>query len=363
MFHVEHLRRSRDSARRSACSTWNTRDGAPPVQWPLGDRRLRPIIPAPMPRILCLGMSALDAIYRVARHPADADQGARDRLHRVRRRHGRQRERRGGPARRAMRITGDASAPTPWATGSWPSSPARASTSAPCAGSPGCVSPSAAILVDDDGERLVCAYNDPRARHATPPGCRSTGVAHCDAVLADVRWPEGAASACSTRPRAQGVIGVFDGDVGPRDALVDLAQRATHVVFSRARAGARDRGRLAGRRAWPRSPRRSAASSASRWAPTASSGATAGSERRDRGASRSIAVDTLAAGDVWHGAFTLALAEGARRRDTPARFANAAAALKCSRIGGRRRRADAARKCSSALLMRRATLERSSTTQ
>src|SRR5207237_805839 len=45
------------------------------------------------------------------------------------------------------------------------------------------------------------------------------------------------------------------------------------------------------------------------------------------------AVDTLGAGDVFHGAFTLALAEG---RDIPAamRFAAAAAGLKCARIGG-----------------------------
>ena len=43
---------------------------------------------------------------------------------------------------------------------------------------------------------------------------------------------------------------------------------------------------------------------------------------------------TLAAGDVWHGAFTLALAEG-RDVATAGRFANAAAAIKCSRGAGR----------------------------
>jgi sugar/nucleoside kinase (ribokinase family) len=45
------------------------------------------------------------------------------------------------------------------------------------------------------------------------------------------------------------------------------------------------------------------------------------------------AVDTLGAGDVFHGAFTLALAE---RRDavTALRFATATAALKCTRFGG-----------------------------
>src|SRR5690606_7349068 len=46
------------------------------------------------------------------------------------------------------------------------------------------------------------------------------------------------------------------------------------------------------------------------------------------------AIDTLAAGDVFHGAFTLRLAEGCTTGDCIT-FANAAAALKCSRFGGR----------------------------
>ena len=45
-------------------------------------------------------------------------------------------------------------------------------------------------------------------------------------------------------------------------------------------------------------------------------------------------MDTLAAGDVWHGAFALALAERQPVRNA-AVFANAAAALKCLRPGGR----------------------------
>jgi sulfofructose kinase len=46
------------------------------------------------------------------------------------------------------------------------------------------------------------------------------------------------------------------------------------------------------------------------------------------------AVDTLGAGDVWHGAFALRLGEGADECDAMV-FANAAAALKCTRFGGR----------------------------
>jgi sugar/nucleoside kinase (ribokinase family) len=45
------------------------------------------------------------------------------------------------------------------------------------------------------------------------------------------------------------------------------------------------------------------------------------------------AVDTLAAGDVFHGAFALALLEGGDPLEA-LRFAAAAAAIKCSRFGG-----------------------------
>jgi sulfofructose kinase len=45
------------------------------------------------------------------------------------------------------------------------------------------------------------------------------------------------------------------------------------------------------------------------------------------------AIDTLGAGDVFHGAFTLMLAEG-REIAAALRFAAAAAGLKCARLGG-----------------------------
>jgi sulfofructose kinase len=44
-------------------------------------------------------------------------------------------------------------------------------------------------------------------------------------------------------------------------------------------------------------------------------------------------VDTLGAGDVFHGAFALAITENQDLRDA-LRFASAAAALKCTRFGG-----------------------------
>ena len=46
---------------------------------------------------------------------------------------------------------------------------------------------------------------------------------------------------------------VFDGDVGPREALIDLAQRATHVVFSQPGLAHATGHRPPRARAWPRS--------------------------------------------------------------------------------------------------------------
>ena len=91
------------------------------------------------------------------------------------------------------------------------------------------------------------------------------------------------------------------------DALLDLAARATHVVFSEpGLAHASGSGR-AGRR--PRPHRRHGRGHRRRdlgpdgflWRDGTGS---AGCPRREV-----AAVDTLAAGDVWHGAFTLALGE------------------------------------------------------
>ncbi|HSE76774.1 MAG TPA: PfkB family carbohydrate kinase [Alphaproteobacteria bacterium] len=50
-------------------------------------------------------------------------------------------------------------------------------------------------------------------------------------------------------------------------------------------------------------------------------------------APRVAVVDTFGAGDAFHDAFALAIAEGMPVEDTLA-FANAAAALKCARFGG-----------------------------
>jgi sulfofructose kinase len=88
------------------------------------------------------------------------------------------------------------------------------------------------ILVSPSGERLVVPYYDPTmdtsADHL-PLG--SLTPERCSCVLADVRWPEGAAATLRAA-RAGGVPTVLDADTGPRESLLQLVPLADYAVFS-----------------------------------------------------------------------------------------------------------------------------------
>jgi sulfofructose kinase len=189
-------------------------------------------------------------------------------------------------------------------------------------------SPVSAILVDAQGERMVISYSDPEMPEDTgwlptalPDGAR--------AVLTDTRWGEGALAALRLARQA-GVPGVLDGDrKPPHPALVGTA---SHVAFSaqalRELSGEDD----------PRSGLARVAREGPTWLAV-----TLGPEGVLFVENGEVAhlpafvvetVDTLGAGDVWHGAFALALAEGQSERDAIS-FASAAAAIKCTRFGGR----------------------------
>src|SRR5262249_46027369 len=78
-----------------------------------------------------------------------------------------------------------------------------------------------AILLDDDGERLVCVYNDPGLDRDASWLPIDT-VARAQAVMADVRWPEGARALFGAAARL-GLPAILDGDIGPADDLLELA--------------------------------------------------------------------------------------------------------------------------------------------
>ena len=188
----------------------------------------------------------------------------------------------------------------------------------------------ASILMDQSGERIIVPHYDPALRARPDAMPELAGVA---LVSADVRWPEAAAMALRAAGE-RGLPTLLDLDTGPREVLEWLLPLATHVVASEGGAqgvtGERDPAR-ATRALADRHPGFAAVTAGA-----------AGCYWFDRpaGAVRHVpalpveAVDTLAAGDVFHGAFAVGLLEGW----PPARiirFASAAAAIKCTRFGGR----------------------------
>ena len=164
-----------------------------------------------------------------------------------------------------------------------------------------------------------------------PTGCRSTKSRRrlrCSPIRAGWREP----LRCS-RPRARKKVPtILDADVADAEVFETLLPLTDHAVFSepalRGFAGSADDGALGqGRKIWLRASRRSRA------APTASPGLRTDVVHRQP-AYAVDAIDTTGAGDVFHGAYALAI--GARlATDDAMSFAAAAAALKCTRPGGR----------------------------
>ncbi|ESX20079.1 MULTISPECIES: sugar kinase [unclassified Mesorhizobium] len=191
----------------------------------------------------------------------------------------------------------------------------------------------AAILVDAHGERIIVPFYDPKAQ-AGPEAVPVADLSGFDAVLVDVRWP-GAAALALTAARSAGRPAILDADTAPVEVLERLLPLASHIVASETAA------RIVCGHALD--PGTACADLASRTdAFVAVTGGAAGSWWHDRSAGcvRHIAapkikaVDTLAAGDVFHGAFAVGLAE-TMPIEQALRFASAAAALKCQRFGGR----------------------------
>lgn len=190
----------------------------------------------------------------------------------------------------------------------------------------------ASILVDAHGERIIVPFYDARAQ--ADPDALPADLSGFDAVLADVRWP-GAAALALTAARKAGRPAILDADTAPLDVLERLLPLASHIVASEPAA------RIVCGHALD--PETACADLASRTeAFVAVTGGAAGTWWHDRQAGRVRhveaprikAVDTLAAGDVFHGAFAVGLAEG-MPVEWSLRFASAAAALKCLRFGGR----------------------------
>jgi sugar/nucleoside kinase (ribokinase family) len=195
----------------------------------------------------------------------------------------------------------------------------------------GAVSPLSAIFVDSAGERIIVNYRGDgliAGRPADPPAL----LHDIDVVLADNRFPEFVLPICATA-RGLGLPVILDADK-PTRATDALLESATHIIFSaeglRATAGGAGAADLAPALLWMQKNSRAFL------AVTDGANDILWIEERAlrRRAVFSVkAIDTLAAGDVFHGAFAVALAEG-RSESEALSFAAAAAALKCTRPGG-----------------------------
>lgn len=187
-----------------------------------------------------------------------------------------------------------------------------------------------AVMVDQAGERMIVNYRDtelPDEASWLPTDFSG----RAEAVLADTRWTEGAIAGLSAA-RKSGIPGVLDADEPvPDDPR--LFGAASHVAFSadglKSLTGATDL-REGLSRFFIRYSAWCCVTDGARGVMIASGG-----DIMSIGAYRIDVVDTLGAGDVWHGAFALALGEGADEFDA-VRFASAAAAVKVSRAGGRK---------------------------
>ncbi len=195
---------------------------------------------------------------------------------------------------------------------------------------PGSVTSHVAIIVDKRGDRIVVPYHDPNADTSAAwlPLHTLDGV---DLLHCETRWADGAEAALRAA-RARRIPSMIDGDVAPPATLRRLIPLADYAVFSDAgllvHAGCDDVDAALLKIGSSRAGHVGASCGAEgyRWYEDG--------RIRHVEAPKVDAVDTLGAGDVFHGAFGLALLEGRTVADA-ARFACAAASLKCTRFGGR----------------------------
>lgn len=191
------------------------------------------------------------------------------------------------------------------------------------------VTPISTIMIDPSGERTIVTFRDPRLWTVKLPDANIL-LAGCDAILTENRCAEFATDVC-TEAHRRGIPVVVDAD-RMMSMHEGLLQVSSHIIFSAEalHATAGESNDVAALR------------KIAKFTP-AFLGVTSGArgvewldengEPKHMPAFPVHTVDTLGAGDAFHGAFTLAIAEG-QPIEEAMRFASATAALKCTRFGG-----------------------------
>ena len=195
---------------------------------------------------------------------------------------------------------------------------------------PGASSSVSSIVVDRHGERMI--FNAKGSALDAPGPFDPSVLDGVDFVLVDPRCPLWAEAALR-EARRRGIASMLDGEVSPRVDLQRLVPLADWRVFS-------ERGLLAWQDGEPATLMQSLAAQQPGQRVVRTLGAQGvqwcdalGQMQHLSAVQAGTVVDTLGAGDVFHAALALALAEGQADRDA-LRFAATAAAIKCSRPDG-----------------------------
>ena len=184
------------------------------------------------------------------------------------------------------------------------------------------------VVVDRTGERQILNFSSQQL-DPDPSWLPEEIVAGADFLLTDVRWPEGAQAAL-TIARRHGVPSLIDADVAPVD-ISKLVGLATYAIFSE---GGLEM--ATGENELEKGLQVAAHKSGAWVAVTAGEKGSYWLEEDDLktcSAEKIKAVDTCGAGDVFHGAFAVAMVEK-MPFDQAMRFAGITAALKCLTFGG-----------------------------
>jgi sulfofructose kinase len=281
------------------------------------------------PRVLCIGIPVRDLIYHIKELPARGEKVPAAKFEEIA----------GGNAPNAgigiVRLGGRVLLTGPMGDPSETSSQyifdqlAKEGIETNLIRMPGAVTPSSNVMIDPSGERTIVTYRDPKLWQVKLPE-PSELLQDCAAVLAENRCASFATELCVEASR-RNIPVVLDGDVvmSMREGVLGVA---SHVIFS-----AEALTQTAGTPDLEAALRRIAEQTKAFLAVTRGAQGMMWLDEAGRVQTMPTfpvhTVDTLGAGDVFHGAFALAIAERMAITDAM-RFASAAAALKCTRHGG-----------------------------
>ncbi len=194
---------------------------------------------------------------------------------------------------------------------------------------PGLVTPISNIMIDPTGERTIVTFRHPGLWKVRLPDADKL-LANVDAVLTENRCAEFVTDLCAQALR-RGIAVVVDADQ-VMSLSEGLLRASSHLIFSAdtlyATAGT-DNTEQALRKIARLTPSFVGVTHG----PHGMSWLDRDGNFRQMPGFPVHTVDTLGAGDIFHGAFTVAIAEG-QTIEQAMRFGAAAAALKCTRFGG-----------------------------